>query len=363
MQQAGVEQALRQQTAAACGVIVGCNVLAAGLEIAEQRRVAELMRSKSSMESGMPISLAMARKCSTALVDPPEAATEAMAFSMAARVMILLGRRSFLASSRTSASGFARGVELFGQEGGHAGEADRRDAEEFAGHGHGVGGELAAAGSGAGTGCSFDGFETGVIDLAGGVRADGLEDVLNGDVVAVQVAGRDGAAVEHEPGNVEARQRHDGAGHVLIAAGDGNQAVEEIAARDELHRVGDDLAADQRGLHAFGAHGDAVGDGDGVELHRRAAGFAHALLHGFGELAEVEVAGADFGPGIGDADDRLVQVFFREADAAQVGARCGAAGSFGERDAVLLRIVWADRSCRYCSCVRSLRGCRCEDVV
>jgi hypothetical protein len=49
-------------------------------------------------------------------------------------------------------------------------------------------------------------------------------------------------------------------------------------------------------------------DGDGVELHRRAAGFANTLLDGLGDLAQMEVAGTDLGPGIGDADDRLMQV-------------------------------------------------------
>jgi hypothetical protein len=36
-------------------------------------------------------------------------------------------------------------------------------------------------------------------------------------------------------------------------------------------RVGDDLAADQRGLHPGRAHRDAVGDDDGVEVDRIAA--------------------------------------------------------------------------------------------
>ena len=71
---------------------------------------------------------------------------------------------------------------LSGDDGGDAGEMHGRDAEEFAGHGHGVGGELAAAGAGAGTGGGFEGFETGVVDLAGGVRADAFEDILDGDV-------------------------------------------------------------------------------------------------------------------------------------------------------------------------------------
>jgi len=55
-----------------------------------------------------------------------------------------------------------------------------------------------------------------------------------------------------------------------------------------------------------GAHGDAVGDGDGVELHGGAAGVADALLDGGGDVAEMEVAGADLGPGVGmrDLNDR-----------------------------------------------------------
>jgi hypothetical protein len=61
-------------------------------------------------------------------------------------------------------------------------------------------------------------------------------------------------------------------------------------------------------------------DGDGIELHGRAAGFANALLDRLGDLAQMEVAGTDLGPGVGDADDRLVQVFLAEADAAEVGA-------------------------------------------
>jgi hypothetical protein len=135
---------------------------------------------------------------------------------------------------------------LFCRHGGDAGELDGGDAEEFAGHGHGVGGELAAAGSGAGTGGGFGFFELGVGDAAGRVGADGLEDLLDSDVdffagggvgglavgADVHVAGGDGAAVEHEAGDVEAGEGHDGGGHVFVAAGDADEAVEGVAAGD-----------------------------------------------------------------------------------------------------------------------------------
>ena len=60
--QARVEQALGEQAAAAGVLIVGRNVVAAGLEIADAAACVALMRSKSSIESAMPISCAMARK-------------------------------------------------------------------------------------------------------------------------------------------------------------------------------------------------------------------------------------------------------------------------------------------------------------
>ena len=123
-------------------------------------------------------------------------------------------------------------------------------------------------------------------------------------------AGCDGAAVEHEARDVEAAEGHDDAGHVLVASADADETVEEIAAGNEFDGVGDDFARDERGLHALRAHRDAVGDGDGVELHRRAACFANAFFEGLGNFAKMHVAGADLGPGIGDADDGLMQIVF-----------------------------------------------------
>ncbi len=68
------------------------------------------------------------------------------------------------------------------------------------------------------------------------------------------------------------------------------------------------------------------------------------MLDGLGDLAEMEVAGADLGPGVGDADDGLVQVFLAEADAAEVGAGGGAGGAFGEDYGVFLGIDFVAHS-------------------
>ncbi len=112
----------------------------------------------------------MAMRWRTALVLPPEAQTAAMAFSMDCAGEDLAGREAAAGEVHDEAAGFAARRRLFGGHGGDAGELHGRDAEELAGHGHGVGGELAAAGAGAGAGGGFEGFELGVVDLAGGVE-------------------------------------------------------------------------------------------------------------------------------------------------------------------------------------------------
>ncbi len=57
------------------------------------------MRSKSSMVHSTSAAWAMARKCSTALVDPPTAMITATAFSIDLRVTMSRGFRSFLIAS------------------------------------------------------------------------------------------------------------------------------------------------------------------------------------------------------------------------------------------------------------------------
>src|SRR5581483_8617057 len=112
-----------------------------------------------------------------------------------------------------------------------------------AGHGHGVRGELTAARARSGTGRGFDGFELFICDLAGSMRADGFENVLNRDVddravSLLQLAGRNGSSEKHESRNIQPAHGHDGTGHVFVTTGDTNNAVKEIAARDQLYRVG-----------------------------------------------------------------------------------------------------------------------------
>ena len=59
-------------------------------------------RLKSSSARSTLASLAMASRCSTALVEPPSAITTAMAFSNASLVMIWRGRMPASASATTA---------------------------------------------------------------------------------------------------------------------------------------------------------------------------------------------------------------------------------------------------------------------
>ena len=220
----------------------------------------------------------------------------------------------------TSSPIFSATVAFSSSTAGHHRRAAGRDAERLEGAGHRVRRELAAAGAGAGAGDVLELAELLVGDVAGRVGADRLEEVDDRDVLAVEAAGGDRAAVEHQAGDVEAGQRHHRAGDRLVAGGERHDRVELVAAGHQLDRVGDHLAADERGLHPLGAHRDPVGDRDRVELHRRAAGSADAALDVLGEAAQVEVAGHRLGPGVGDADRRLRQRVVVEADALHVGA-------------------------------------------
>jgi hypothetical protein len=165
------------------------------------------------------------------------------------------------------------------------------------------------------------------------VRSDGFENVLNGDVAALEPSRGNRAAVEHETGDIETRQRHHGRRNRLVAADEHDQRVEEVAARDQLDRVRDHLAADERRAHALAAHRDAVGDGDRVELERRAAGRAYAFLDVTGQFTQVEIAGADLDPGVRDPDDRFLKVVVLEPRGAQHRARRSPAGAIRERAA------------------------------
>ena len=112
-----------------------------------------------------------------------------------------------------------------------------------------------------------------------------------------------------QAGDVEPRERHRRAGNRLVAADQHDERVEQVAARDQLDRVGDHLAADERGRACprepivMPSEIETVLNSIGVPPAARMPALTDA-----GELAQVEVARADLDPGVGDADERPLQI-------------------------------------------------------
>ena len=175
--------------------------------------------------------------------------------------------------------------------------------------------------------------QAGVVDAPGGMRANRFEHVLHGQVLRgavlrMALARHDRAAVEDDGGDVQARRRHRRGGDGLVAADQQHHRVQAVAIDCDLDRVGDHLARGQRIAHAFAAHRDAVGDGDGVELHRSATACLDAFAHVLGQVAQGDVARRDVGPGADHRNQRLGDGRVIQPGGAQHGA-CGGMGGTG----------------------------------
>src|ERR1019366_10616989 len=101
--------------------------------------------------------------------------------------------------------------------------------------------------------------------------------------LVTDVAGQDGTAVDEDGGKVQTGGGHEHAGQRLVAAGEGDHAVEALGVHHRLDRVADDLARDEGRPHALVTHGDAVGDGDGHELDGETAGRADSFFGALGQ--------------------------------------------------------------------------------
>ena len=224
------------------------------------------------------------------MVEPPVAATTAMAFSKASRVQDVPRPDALVQEPHDGLASLAGAVLSAGVDGGDGGVAGQGHAKGLDGGGHGVGGEHPRAGARPGTGTALQLFQLLVGHRPPGVGAHRLEHVLNIDVAALEPAGHDAPAIHEDGGDVQTGGGHQGPGQVLVAAGYGDQAVEALPEGHHLDGVGDDLPADQGGLHALGAHGDAVAHRYGAELEGRPPRRPGALANGLGQPAEVDVA-------------------------------------------------------------------------
>ncbi len=85
--------------------------------------------------------------------------------------------------------------------------------------------------------------QLGPVDSSRAVFADRLERADDGEIFAVQLPGLDRAAVDEDRGNIQPRDGDHRAGHVLVAAADGQRARPPRAA---LHTVSMESAITSR---------------------------------------------------------------------------------------------------------------------
>ena len=186
------------------------------------------IRLKSSSSSSTPASLAIASRCSTALVEPPSAVVTAMAFSNASLVMISRGVMPEAQHVDDGLAGAPGVVLAAGVDRRRRGRAGQRHADRLGDRAHRVGGEHAAARALARAGLALDLAELVLGDLAERAGADGLEHAGDVERLAVVLAGQDRAVVDEHAGQVEAGRGHQHRRDALVAAGEADEAVEAL---------------------------------------------------------------------------------------------------------------------------------------
>ena len=201
--------------------------------------------------------------------------------------------------------------------------------------GHGVGGVHAAAGARARAGVAHDVVPLRPVDGPGEVLAVALErghDVHH--FAGARPSRPDGAAVDHERGPVDPRQRHHHPRQVLVASGEDDRPVVPLPAHHRLDRIGDQIPGLEGEGHALGAHRHAVAHPDGVEAHPLEPRRLHPFLDRGGELQQMHVAVVALVPDAGDADLGLVEVFVPEPGGEELRLRSGLREGLGDARAV-----------------------------
>ena len=167
---------------------------------------------------------------------------------------------------------------------------------------HGVGCEHAGTAAAGRAGASLYRGDIGVADRRVGGLDHGVDQVEPG---TAEYAGFHGASGNEDGGDVEPHGGDEHARSDLVAVADADEGVGLVGVDHVLDAVRDDVAGRERIEHAVVAHGDAVVDGDGVELGRETAQALDLFLHDLARLVQMHVAGDELCKGIGNGDDWL----------------------------------------------------------
>ena len=191
----------------------------------------------------------------------------------------------------------AHAVDVGGHDGAVAGQ---RETDGFGERVHRVGSEHAGTTAAARTGALLEFGDVIIFHLRVGSLHHGGDEV---GVLPAPPSGLHGASADENGGDVEAHGSHQHAGGHLVAVGDAHHGIGLVRVDHVLHAVGDDVTRGQRVEHAVVTHGDAVVDGDGIELCGIAAEFLYLALHHLSYFVQVGVSRHKLREGIDHGDD------------------------------------------------------------
>lgn len=161
-------------------------------------------------------------------------------------------------------------------------------------------------------------------DLVVNVLSVGLEgaDNVQRFVRRGHSSGSDSSTVDHDSRTIETSHGHDTSRHVLVAPGQGNQAVVPLASHGSFNGIGNQVPTLQRKAHTRSTHTDSVRYSDRIEsVSDELVGSFDAVLDSLGKIKEMHVTGVSFVPNRANPNLRFVHVFFRQSSRVQHGLR------------------------------------------
>ncbi len=207
----------------------------------------------------------------------------------------------------------------------HQGKADRL------GHtGHCVGGKLATTGTRRRTGNAFEDFKFRIRHIAGLMLADGFENILNRDVLAVQPARQDRTAVDKDRRCIQTDHRHHHTGQGFVTPRKTDNCIIAMATHRQFDCIGNRLARCERRPHALMTHRNAVGDGDRGKFAGGAVALLDTQFHGLRLTVQRDVAGRGLVPACRDTDPRLLNRFLVQTHRIEIGPVRRAGRAFGD---------------------------------
>ena len=150
------------------------------------------------------------------------------------------------------------------------------------------------------------------------------------------LAGLHRAAGDEDGRDIDAHGRHQHARGDLVAVGDANHGVGAVGIHHVFDRVGDQVTRGQRIEHAVVAHGDAIIDGDGIELLGDTARLLDFGRDQLPDILEVHVAGNKLSKGVDHGNDRLAEVAVLHAGGAPKRAGAGHVSAVGRSTGTII---------------------------